>query len=150
MQNPDSAEKLVRHSATSAKKPQVQPSFLPQDETPSVTEDKDEEDVLRRKLDCFVTPVMMILMLLSYLDGGNIGFAPTQGMTSNVGLEGNQPNIHVAESFFSSLLFRSDRGFCRTTRAYITQTAVSVFCIFYILAEVSFRSFFFPPSSMIG
>lgn len=48
----------------------------------------------------------MLLMLISYLDRGNIGFAATQGMTVDIGLEGSQLN-----------------------------TAVSVFYIFYILAE---------------
>lgn len=61
---------------------------------------------LVRKLDCFIAPVMMLLMLLSYLDRGNIGFAATQGMTADIGLAGTQLN-----------------------------TAVSVFYIFYILAE---------------
>lgn len=61
---------------------------------------------LVRKLDCFIAPVMMLLMLISYLDRGNIGFAATQGMTADIGLVGSQLN-----------------------------TAVSVFYIFYILAE---------------
>ncbi|OCL05540.1 retrograde regulation protein 2 [Glonium stellatum] len=59
---------------------------------------KSEADLLR-KLDCFIAPVMMLLMLISYLDRGNIGFAATQGMTKDI------------------------------------STAVSVFYIFYILAE---------------
>ncbi|KAF1972735.1 retrograde regulation protein 2 [Bimuria novae-zelandiae CBS 107.79] len=48
----------------------------------------------------------MLLMLISYLDRGNIGFAATQGMTEDINLRGTEPN-----------------------------TAVSLFYIFYILAE---------------
>ncbi|KEF51301.1 uncharacterized protein A1O9_12651 [Exophiala aquamarina CBS 119918] len=67
---------------------------------------KAKEAKLRRKLDLFIAPVMMLLMLISYLDRGNIGFAATQGMSADIGLKGNQLN-----------------------------TAVSIFYIFYILAE---------------
>ncbi len=52
-----------------------------------------KEAALRRKLDWFIAPVMMILMLISYLDRGNIGFAATQGMTDDIGLKSNQLNV---------------------------------------------------------
>ncbi|KAJ5604502.1 hypothetical protein N7510_009656 [Penicillium lagena] len=61
---------------------------------------------LVRKLDLYIAPVMMLLMLISYLDRGNIGFAATQGMTDDIGLTGTQLN-----------------------------TAISIFYIFYVLAE---------------
>ncbi|KAF2634328.1 MFS general substrate transporter [Massarina eburnea CBS 473.64] len=80
--------------------------YLRQDEAPGVLEAKKKEAALVRKLDCFVAPVMMLLMLISYLDRGNIGFAATQGMTTDIHLKGSELN-----------------------------TAVSVFYIFYILAE---------------
>ncbi|KAF2221518.1 retrograde regulation protein 2 [Elsinoe ampelina] len=64
------------------------------------------EKSLVRKLDLHIAPVMMLLMLISYLDRGNIGFAATQGMTRDIGLAPQELNI-----------------------------AVSVFYIFYILAE---------------
>ncbi|GJN79924.1 high-affinity nicotinic acid transporter [Purpureocillium lilacinum] len=64
------------------------------------------EKALVRKLDLFIAPVMMLLMLISYLDRSNIGFAATQGMTHDINLKGSQLN-----------------------------TAVSVFYIFYVLAE---------------
>lgn len=67
---------------------------------------KKAEARLVRKLDTFIAPVMMLLMLISYLDRGNIGFAATQGMAADIGLAPTQLN-----------------------------TAVSVFYIFYILAE---------------
>ncbi|KAJ9138004.1 Retrograde regulation protein 2 [Coniochaeta hoffmannii] len=65
-----------------------------------------KEKTLVRKLDLFIAPVMMLLQLISYLDRGNIGFAATQGMTKDLHLKGTNLN-----------------------------TAVSVFYIFYILAE---------------
>lgn len=68
---------------------------------------KRKEAKLVRKLDTFIAPVMMLLMLISYLDRGNIGFAATQGMIEDIHLKGTELN-----------------------------TAVSVFYIFYILAEV--------------
>ncbi|KAI1493474.1 retrograde regulation protein 2 [Biscogniauxia mediterranea] len=69
-------------------------------------EQKKREKALVRRLDCFIAPVMMLLMLISYLDRGNIGFAATQGMADEIHLKGSQLN-----------------------------TAVSVFYVFYILAE---------------
>jgi len=52
-----------------------------------------KEAKLRRKLDLYIAPVMMMLMLISYLDRGNIGFAATQGMSADIGLKGNQLNV---------------------------------------------------------
>ncbi|KAI0858289.1 retrograde regulation protein 2 [Xylaria cubensis] len=69
-------------------------------------EQRRKEKALVRRLDYFIAPVMMLLMLISYLDRGNIGFAATQGMVQDIGLKGTQLN-----------------------------TAVSVFYVFYILAE---------------
>jgi hypothetical protein len=94
-------------------------------ETLDDTITREKEDALRRKLDCFVAPVMMMLMLISYLDRGNIGFAATQGMTTDVGLKGSELNVNP--SFM----------FPRSSKLTGPQTAVSVFYIFYILAEVS-------------
>jgi hypothetical protein len=51
---------------------------------------------LVRKLDFYIAPVMMLLMLISYLDRGNIGFAATQGMTDDIGLTGTQLNVSMA------------------------------------------------------
>ncbi|PVH80464.1 retrograde regulation protein 2 [Cadophora sp. DSE1049] len=86
----------------------IQESFQEdiQDESPQAIDYKNREAKLLRKLDCFIAPVMMLLMLISYLDRGNIGFAATQGMTEDINLKGSELN-----------------------------TAVSVFYIFYILAE---------------
>jgi hypothetical protein len=71
----------------------LQQEVLAQDEAPDSIEAKKKEDALRRKLDRFVAPVMMMLMLISYLDRGNIGFAATQGMTMDIGLKGSQLNV---------------------------------------------------------
>lgn len=54
------------------------------------------EAALVRKLDCFIAPVMMLLMLISYLDRGNIGFAATQGMAEDIGLKGSQLNVSAS------------------------------------------------------
>ncbi|KAF7676363.1 mfs general substrate transporter [Alternaria burnsii] len=96
----------LQRSVTDEKHEELQREYLEQDEGAETIENKKKEDALRRKLDCFVAPVMMMLMLISYLDRGNIGFAATQGMTTDIGLKGSELN-----------------------------TAVSVFYIFYILAE---------------
>lgn len=72
---------------------QVHREFLAQDESPGLIEAKKKEHALRRKLDCFVAPVMMMLMLISYLDRGNIGFAATQGMTEDIALKGSELNV---------------------------------------------------------
>ncbi|KAL3958247.1 hypothetical protein ACCO45_006409 [Purpureocillium lilacinum] len=89
-------------------KPSQLVADLGQRENP-VSEDPERikrEKALVRKLDLFIAPVMMLLMLISYLDRSNIGFAATQGMTHDINLKGSQLN-----------------------------TAVSVFYIFYVLAE---------------
>ena len=52
-----------------------------------------KEAALLRKLDLFIAPVMMMLMLISYLDRGNIGFAATQGMITDIGLKGSELNV---------------------------------------------------------
>jgi hypothetical protein len=44
-------------------------------DSPEQLEFKKKEAKLRRKLDLYIAPVMMLLMLISYLDRGNIGFA---------------------------------------------------------------------------
>ncbi|KAK5633531.1 hypothetical protein RRF57_009245 [Xylaria bambusicola] len=71
-----------------------------------INERQRRERALVRRLDYFIAPVLMALNLISYLDRGNIGFAATQGMTRDIHLKENQLN-----------------------------TAVSIFYIFYILAE---------------
>ena len=82
-------------SDTDEKTDEVQREYLSQDETPEAIEEKKKEDALRRKLDRFVAPVMMMLMLISYLDRGNIGFAATQGMTADIHLKGSQLNVSL-------------------------------------------------------
>ncbi|KIV87121.1 hypothetical protein PV11_02689 [Exophiala sideris] len=62
----------------------------------AVADFEKKEAKLRRKLDLYIAPVMMMLMLISYLDRGNIGFAATQGMAADIGLKGNQLNAAVS------------------------------------------------------
>ena len=83
----------LHRSVTDEKHEEVQREYLEQDESAETIENKKKEDALRRKLDCFVAPVMMMLMLISYLDRGNIGFAATQGMTTDIGLKGSELNV---------------------------------------------------------
>jgi hypothetical protein len=62
-------------------------------ESPQAIEYKKREAALLRKLDLFIAPVMMMLMLISYLDRGNIGFAATQGMITDINLKGSELNV---------------------------------------------------------
>lgn len=61
--------------------------------TPETLEFQKKEGKLVKKLDIFIAPVVMLLMLISYLDRGNIGFAATQGMVDDIGLVSNQLNV---------------------------------------------------------
>jgi hypothetical protein len=63
------------------------------DESQETIEYKKREARLLWKLDCYIAPVMMLLMLISYLDRGNIGFAATQGMTADIHLKGSELNV---------------------------------------------------------
>lgn len=72
---------------------EIYPEYLQQDVLPTDSETRKREKALVRKLDTFIAPVMMMLMLISYLDRGNIGFAATQGMTADINLKGTQLNV---------------------------------------------------------
>jgi hypothetical protein len=85
-------------SESDEKTDHIEREYLSQDETPEVINATRKEDALRRKLDRFVAPVMMMLMLISYLDRGNIGFAATQGMTAEINLKGSQLNVGIYDS----------------------------------------------------
>ncbi len=52
-----------------------------------------DEARLVRKLDLYIAPVLMLLMLISYLDRGNIGYAATQAMNEDIGLKGSEFNV---------------------------------------------------------
>lgn len=71
----------------------VHNEHIPQDR--SEQERRRSERALVRKLDCFIAPVMMLLMLISYLDRGNIGFAATQGMSADIHLKGSELNVRI-------------------------------------------------------
>jgi hypothetical protein len=91
----DTEKPDVLSIAENEKEQQITREYLQQDESPSAIEARKAEAALVRKLDCFVAPVMMLLMLISYLDRGNIGFAATQGMTKDIHLKGNQLNVRA-------------------------------------------------------
>jgi hypothetical protein len=80
---------------SSISKEKAQDSFTEdtEQETPESIEYRKKEAKLLRKLDLFIAPVMMMLMLISYLDRGNIGFAATQGMIVDIGLKGSELNV---------------------------------------------------------
>ena len=71
----------------------LQETFHDESRTQENTEWRRKEKALVRKLDCFIAPVMMLLMLISYLDRGNIGFAATQGMSTDIHLKGSELNV---------------------------------------------------------
>lgn len=96
------------HTDSDEKHEEVQREYLAQDESPAAIEARKKEDALRRKLDRYVAPVMMMLMLISYLDRGNIGFAATQGMTTDIGLKGSQLNVSATLQLIRVYLTRTD------------------------------------------
>jgi hypothetical protein len=71
--------------------------------TQDVEFQKKNSDLIR-KLDLYIAPIMMLLMLISYLDRGNIGFAATQGMTDDIGLRGTQLNVGATEETIQCLV----------------------------------------------
>ncbi|CAM1509655.1 Fc.00g033940.m01.CDS01 [Cosmosporella sp. VM-42] len=87
---------------------------------PVICIDPHRERRVVRKLDMFIAPVVVLMELISNLDRGNIGYAATQGMTKDLGLEGNQFNIAVSVLFatyitaeFPAALFVKWIGFQR-------------------------------------
>lgn len=60
-----------------------------------------KEKALVRKLDLYIAPVMGLLQLISYLDRGNIGFAATQGMTTDIHLKGNNLNVCFSPAVYN-------------------------------------------------
>jgi hypothetical protein len=79
------------------KEKEIQVEDAPE-ESFEVLEYKKKEKAVVRKLDIFIAPVMMMNMLISYLDRGNIGFAATQGMAKDIHLKGTQLNVLVSIS----------------------------------------------------
>jgi hypothetical protein len=83
---------------SSTEKPKAEVSeYLENGVSPETAEFQQKEARLVKKLDLFIAPVMMMLMLISYLDRGNIGFAATQGMADDIGLVSNQLNVWCSE-----------------------------------------------------
>ena len=80
--------------------------YLENGVSPETLEFQKKEKKLVRKLDLFIAPVMMMLMLISYLDRGNIGFASTQGMADEIGLVSNQLNVCLPLSTLPLVAFK--------------------------------------------
>lgn len=62
-------------------------------DTEADAEMKRREARVVRKIDLYLMPTLLILMLLGFLDRGNIGFAASQGMIKDIGLKGKQLNV---------------------------------------------------------
>lgn len=98
--------------------------FVEDGHTHAIADFNKKEAALRRKLDWFIAPVMMLCMLISYLDRGNIGFAASQGMTTDIGLTGNQLNVSVQNEictqfpFSTTCFFPKRRTFYANTSIY--------------------------------
>lgn len=90
-------------------KPKAEVEYLENGMSPEQIEFKKREKKLVKKLDMFVAPVMMMLMLISYLDRGNIGFAATQGMADDIGLVGSQLNVRIRQQAASATAYRESR-----------------------------------------
>ncbi|KAI1097740.1 MFS general substrate transporter [Jackrogersella minutella] len=89
-------------------KPEVD-SQLQQVETATPVEDADfkrREALVVAKLDLYICPILIMLQLISFLDRGNIGFAATQGMITDLDLVGVQ--LNTAISLFYPLYILSE------------------------------------------
>ena len=98
------SEQDFNMDADQLEKPKLEGEYLENGLTPETLEFQRKEGKLVRKLDMFIAPVVMLLMLISYLDRGNIGFAATQGMADDIGLVSNQLNVlaplcHVSSDY---------------------------------------------------
>ncbi|KIW54835.1 hypothetical protein PV05_07169 [Exophiala xenobiotica] len=87
-----------------------------------------KEAALRRKLDWYIAPVMMLCMLISYLDRGNIGFAATQGMSEEIGLTGNQLNTAVSIFYVTYVLAEFPTSFYVKRLQFHRVIPVIIFC----------------------
>jgi hypothetical protein len=56
--------------------------------------DKKKERATVWKIDLCVAPLVFILQFVSNIDKGNIGFAATQGLTTDLGLKGSDLNVN--------------------------------------------------------
>jgi hypothetical protein len=108
--NPDSAslEKMsptgvhIEHGKTNSHEPSTHSSSNP--------EDIDEEEEFRKreaavvfKLDCFIAPVMMLLMLISYLDRGNVSSSKTPLYTCDKGENGTKMQLQYSHGIIYCL-----------------------------------------------
>ncbi|KAJ6089035.1 hypothetical protein N7499_003882 [Penicillium canescens] len=74
-------------------------------ETAMLTVSQAEYDKLLRKVDLRVIPILAVLYLLSFLDRGNIGNANVQGLSTTLGLVGQQYNWCLTIFFFPYSFF---------------------------------------------
>ncbi|KZP00222.1 MFS general substrate transporter [Calocera viscosa TUFC12733] len=65
----------------------------------------EQELALYRKIDLRLMPILSLMYLLSFLDRGNIGNAKIAGLTTDLGLVGNQYNIALTMFFVPYCIF---------------------------------------------
>ncbi|KDQ27206.1 hypothetical protein PLEOSDRAFT_1113357 [Pleurotus ostreatus PC15] len=70
---------------------------------PTLTEAQQKK--LWRKIDARLMPILCLMYLFSFLDRGNIGNARLQGLTTQLGLVGNQYNIALTMYFIPYCIF---------------------------------------------
>ncbi|KAI1073422.1 major facilitator superfamily domain-containing protein [Whalleya microplaca] len=63
------------------------------------------EDKLLRKIDWHVLPILFAVYVVAFLDRVNISNALTMGLPSELGLEGQQPNVALTIFFVPYILF---------------------------------------------
>ncbi|KAI1763793.1 MFS general substrate transporter [Hypoxylon sp. FL1150] len=97
-----------RGSEDTAAKPEIDPQ-LQRLEIATSAEDVDfqrREVRVVAKLDLFLCPILIALQLIAFLDRGNIGFAATQGMITDLDLVDTQ--LNTAVSLFYPLYILSE------------------------------------------
>ncbi|KAI8957074.1 MFS general substrate transporter [Daldinia sp. FL1419] len=97
-----------RESEDLPAKPELD-SQAQQVESATLAEDaefKKREARVVAKLDLYICPILIALQLISFLDRGNIGFAATQGMITDLNLVGTQ--LNTAVSLFYPLYILSE------------------------------------------
>lgn len=70
-----------------------------------LTVDPVAEKKLLRKLDMFLSPMMVLFFLVAYLDRSNIGNAAIAGMTEDLNLTGNKLNVAVTVFYVTYITF---------------------------------------------
>ncbi|KZZ98823.1 Major facilitator superfamily domain, general substrate transporter [Moelleriella libera RCEF 2490] len=71
-----------------------------------------EKARLLRKVDFRLLPMLFLIYVMAFLDRANIANALTLGMTEELGISGQQPNIALAVFFVPYIVFEFFSNFC--------------------------------------